>query len=539
MVKYTILLAFIFIQSNSYAQAPQRPKLVVGIVVDQMRWDFLHRYADRYAANGGFKRMMSQGFNCENTSISYVPTYTACGHAGIYTGSVPSIHGITGNNWYDNELQEYVYCTSDSNVSQVGGTSKAGKMSPKNLLTSTICQELKLATNSRSKTVGISLKDRGSILTVGHNADAAWWYDGTTGQWITSTYYIKNVPAWVTAFNNRTLVDKYYKEGWNTLYPLPSYVQSTKDEIDSEVKSSDKGFPYNLSANVGVNYNVVTATPFGNTLTSEFAKANIENERLGEDSITDFLAISYSSPDLIGHAYGPNSIEVEDTYLRLDAELGTFLDYLDLKIGKGQYLVFLSSDHGVAHVPSFMKSNKIPAGNINTKSLVDAMNAGLNKEFSESKLVINLLNNQVILDTRLMESKSRANKNKIKDWVIQFLMKQEAVQHAFPLDDLKNTTLNDTQKKMISNGYYPKRSGHIYVIFKPQWIQGFQSGGTTHGSWNPYDARIPLLWYGWKISPGSTMREVSMSDIAPTLAALLRVQAPNGSVGNVIVEITK
>ncbi len=533
----SLLLLTTFI---NYAQEAERPKLVVGIVVDQMRWDFLYRYIDRYAANGGFKRMMNKGFNCDNTIINHVPTYTACGHAGIYTGSVPSIHGITGNDWFDNETQEYVYCTADTAVKTVGSiTTAAGQMSPKNMLTSTICDELKLATNFKSKTIGIALKDRGGILSAGHSANAAWWYDSKTGQWITSGFYMKDLPQWVNDFNKQQLVDKYYMQGWKTLYPIASYVQSTTDENNFEIKPFGKGFPYDLSALAGKNYNAILATPFGNTLTNEFAKASIENEKLGADSITDFLAISYSSTDYIGHSFGPNSIEIEDTYLRLDAELGEMLDFLDNKIGKDQYLVFLSADHGAAHVPAFMKENKIPAGNLDVKALVDAMNEGSKEKFKVGNLVIDMINHQVVLNTRLIESDSKLNLRAIKQWIIQYLLKHEAVQNAFALDDLKNTTLNDTQKKMIANGYYPKRCGQIHVILKPQWLEGFEKGGTTHGLWNPYDTHIPLLWYGWKIKHGLTHREVYMTDIAPTIAALLKIQAPNGSVGSVITEVLR
>lgn len=539
MVKYTLHFLILIMPLFAGAQETTRPKLVVGIVVDQMRWDYLQRFSARYAADGGFKRMMNNGYNCQNTQIPYVPTLTACGHAGIYTGSVPSIHGITGNDWYDNELQDYVYCTSDKNVEPIGTLSPAGRMSPRNMLTSTICDELKLATNFKSKTVGIALKDRGAILTVGHNADAAWWYDAAAGNWITSSHYMKAMPPWVVAFNNQKLVDKFYRQNWNTLYPIATYEQSAPANYNSAGEATRRSFPYALSTYAGVNYSQITATPYGNTLTTEFAKANIENEKLGEDTITDFLAVSYSSPDLIGHAYGPNSIEIEDCFLRLDAELGGFLDYLDKKIGKGQYLVFLSADHGVAHAPGFLKENKMPAGNLNMKEVVSAMNTSLQKEFKEDNIVLNIFNNQVVLNGKLFDSYTRQNRTRIKEWVLKYLNKQDFVQHAFALDDLKNATINETQKKMISNSYYPKRSGHISLIINPQWIIGYNEGGSTHGAWNPYDARIPLLWYGWKIKPGVTSREIYMTDIAPTLAALLRIQVPNGSVGKVITEITR
>ncbi len=540
-MKKSLLSAFFLLAALvSGGQPVERPKLVVGIVVDQMRWDFLYRFNERFAANGGFKRMMNNGFNCENTKISYVPSYTACGHAGIYTGSVPAIHGITGNDWYDIEKQDYVYCTADAGADVVGSSnSNAGKMSPKNMLSTTICDELKLATNLKSKVIGIALKDRGGILSAGHSANAAWWYDSKSGQWITSSYYMKQIPPWVTDFNGLKLVDKYYMQGWKTLYPVDTYTQSTRDNNNFEVKPFGNAFPYDLSSLAGKNFNAILATPFGNSLTTQFAKASIENENLGADSIADFLAISYSSTDYIGHSYGPNSIEVEDTYLRLDAELGELLDYLDTKIGKDQYLVFLSADHGAAHVPAFLKENKIPAGNVLVSTMLDAMNKGLEDKFGEPGMVINIINQQVVLNTSLIDNDSKQNIAKIKTWVIQYLLKQEAVQNAFALDDLKNTTLNTTQKSMIANGYYPKRCGHIAIILKPQWIEGFENGGTTHGLWNPYDTHIPLLWYGWKIKKGLTHREVYMTDIAPTLAAMLKIQVPNGSIGTVITELLK
>lgn len=537
MKKILIAAVFICTTGVGFSQKIERPKLVVGIVVDQMRWDFLYRFYDRYAPNGGFKRLMNMGFNCNNTMIPYVPTYTAPGHSCIYTGSLPAITGITGNEWYDNEKRGYVYCTSDSNANTVGSITAAGKMSPRNMLTTTICDELKLATNFRSKVIGIALKDRGGILPAGHSANAAYWYDPKVGQWITSTYYMNELPGWVTSFNNQKLVDRYYAQGWKTLYPISSYIQSTSDTNNYEVKTFGKGFPYDLSSLVGKNYNPIIATPYGNTLTSEFAKESIDKEKLGMDSITDFLAISYSSTDYVGHSFGPNSVEIEDTYLRLDAELGSLLDFLDSKVGKNQYLIFLSADHGVAHVPAFMKDNKIPAGNLLVNTMVDSLNMRLKEKFGVENLVIDLINHQVVLNIPAVAANPRLVLNEIKLWIIQYLLKQEAVMDAFALDQLQNTSLPAIQKEMIANGYYAKRCGQIYVVFKPQWLEGFEKGGTTHGLWNPYDAHIPLLWYGWSVKPGITYRDIYMTDIAATVAALLKIQMPNGSVGKVITEL--
>ena len=518
----------------------QRPKLVVGIVVDQMRWDYLYRYYDRYAANGGFKRLLNQGFSCDNTLISYTPTVTACGHAGIYTGSVPAIHGITGNTWWDNQLNTSIYCTQDDSVKTIGSITALGQMSPRNMLVTTICDELRLATNFKSKVIGIALKDRGSILPAGHSANAAYWYDNKTGDWITSTYYMNELPQWVKDINAKKLVDKYYQEGWSTLYPLHTYLQSTDDEKSYENKTFGTGtnFPYDFKKYTGKSYSFISATPQGNTFTFEMAKAALTAEQLGNDPITDFLAVSLSSPDYIGHSFGPNSVEAEDNFLRLDKDLGDFLNFLNEKVGEGQYLVFLSADHGAAHVPAFLKEHKVPAGNVNINGMFTEMNKSLKEKYGVDELVADMVNYQVYLNHSVINT-SKLNEKEIRKWVIDYLLKQAGIERVFELDALSETNLPAKVKNMLTNGYYPARSGDIQLILQPQWLEGFESGGTTHGLWNPYDAHIPLLWYGWNIKQGRSNREINMTDIAPTIAAMLHIQMPSGSIGHVIEEIIK
>ena len=529
----------IIISANAQQATIERPKLVVGIVIDQMRWDYLYRYYNRYAENGGFKRLLQQGFSCENTMILHMNTVTACGHTSIYTGTVPAIHGITGNDWWDKTISNYRYCTEDPAAKTVGSiNTEAGAMSPENMLTTSICNELKLATNFKSKTIGIALKDRGGILPAGHTADAAYWYDTKTGNWISSTYYMKQLPAWVTDFNAVKWPDSFYLKGWSTLYPLNSYTQSTEDNKPYENKIFGSGFPYTLSQLIGKNYNHIIATPYGNTLTTLFAKAVINNENFGADDITDFLAISYSSPDYVGHSFGLNSIEAEDIFLRLDKELGELLDFLDKKIKKNEYLLFLSADHGVAHIPGFLKEHKIPAGNIQSQPLFDSLTAKLKEKFSKDDLVLTIINNQVVLNNRLIDSLKMDNKA-ITQWAIQFLLQQPGIMDALDMETIVQAPLNSNIKEMIVNSYYHNRSGDIQLLTSPQWIDGFEKGGTTHGTWHPYDAHIPLLWYGWNIAPGKIYRQVSMTDIAPTLAALLKIQMPSGCTGKVITEIVK
>lgn len=541
MITYTAESQSTEVVSSLKQNTFQRPKLVVGIAIDQMRWDYLYRYYNRYQEDGGFKRLLNQGFSCENTLIPYIPSVTACGHTSIYTGSVPAIDGITGNDWWDYNLSKSVYCTEDDNVKTIGSNTNAGKMSPHNLLVTTIGDELHLATNFHNKVIGIALKDRAAILPAGHSANAAYWYDSKTGDWISSSYYMNDLPKWVKDLNAKKLADSYFSQDWNTLYPLNTYVQSAPDEEAYENRAfgaNAKGFPYNLKQFVGKNYGLLPVTPYGNTLTLEMAKAAINGEQLGAGSETDLLAISISSPDYIGHTFGPNSVEQEDDYLRLDKDLGTFLDFLDKQVGKGEYVVFLSADHGVAHVPAFLKEHKIPAGNIDGQEIVNQLNNLLKEKFKLDKLVIGMFNYQVCLDRNAINT-VHLDKQLVNKEVINFLLQQPGISRAFALDALNDVTLNATIKNAVTNGYYPSRSGDIQIIFEPQWIEGFERGGTTHGVWSPYDSHIPLLWYGWNIRSGKTNREVYMTDIAPTIAAMLHIQMPSGSIGHVIDEVTK
>jgi len=510
-----------------------RPKLVVGIVIDQMRWDYLYRYANRYS-NNGFRRLLNDGFTCENTFIPYTPTYTAAGHTCIYTGSVPAIHGIMGNNWYDRAVNRTVYCTDDSTVTSVGSTSDAGKMSPENMWTTTVTDELRIATNFRSKVVGIALKDRGAILPAGHSANAAYWFDDANGAFITSSYYMKELPAWAKQFNDKKLPDQYLQQNWKTLYPINTYSQSTADEesYEADFPAGGTTFPHMSATIVKNKYNAVRYTPYGNTLTAEMAKAAIEGEKLGQTGNTDFLAVSFSSTDYIGHTFGPNSIETEDTYLRLDNDLASLFSYLDSKIGKGQYTVFLTADHGAANSPGFLKENKMPAGGLSDRSVLTALNELINHRFNIKNAVESVINYQVYLNHSIAD----ADESKVKKAVIEHLMTYPAISAAIELQNLPQTPMPVNIKTMITNGYNQKLSGDIQFVFKPGYLDGGDKG-TTHGLWAPYDSHIPLVWFGGGIKKGKTNRETYMTDISATLSALLHIQMPSGCIGKVIEEV--
>jgi predicted AlkP superfamily pyrophosphatase or phosphodiesterase len=531
------LTIFSFSQSQ-HKGGIARPKLVIGLVVDQMRWDYLYRYYDLYSANG-FKRLLNEGFSCENTLIPYLPTYTAPGHACIYTGSVPAIHGIVGNNWFERSINKTIYCTDDSAASTIGSNSTAGKMSPANLWTTTITDELRLSNNFKSKVIGIALKDRAAILPAGHNANAAYWFDIKEGKWISSSYYMAQLPDWLNKFNEKHLPDIYMSKDWNTLLPLSKYDLSTADNKEYEhsiTGETSVTFPHKLSQISKQKYLAFEYTPFGNTYTFDLAKSAIENEKLGNNNVTDFLTISLSSTDYIGHSFGPNSIEVEDTYLRLDNDITEFLQFLDAKLGKGNYLLFLSADHGVAHIPGFLQEHNIPAGLFNQSTLTKEINQLLEKKFSFKNGVLNIQNYQVYLNTDEIEKRGKILPE-IKQAVIDYLQQQSFIINAFETEKISVVSIPEPIKKMLINGYNPKRSGDIHFILKAGYFDGTITG-TTHGSWNPYDAHIPLVWFGWNIKHGTTNRETYMTDIAPTIAAMLKIQMPSGSVGKVIEEVT-
>jgi predicted AlkP superfamily pyrophosphatase or phosphodiesterase len=531
-----------------------QPRLVVGITVDQMRYDYLYHYWSDYGENG-FKRLLREGHVVHDGHYHYAPTYTGPGHASIYTGTGPAHHGIIGNNWYSRTEKKIVYCAEDPYVKSIGSESVEGLMSPRRLTSTTIADQLEFATNRRSRTIGISLKDRGSILPVGTLADGAYWYDKTNGSFITSSYYMKELPSWVQNFNQKKLPEQLIDSGWKLLLPLERYDESQPDDKPYErpfINTEKAVFPYNLKTiseirrfGVGESkFGIVASSPQGNTLTLAFAKAAIEGEQMGKDEFPDLLALSFSTPDYAGHQFGPHSMEVQDIYLRLDLELGDFLNYLDKQIGLKNVLIFLTADHGAADVPGFLlpqatdslkKVNNAlqpPAGYFQTEGFETLLRKRLVEKFKKDPI-------EFFINEQIYFSKNHnLDVHKLEEAVRDFALAAPGVHNVVNLNDFASCRSEPTVCETLRKGYLPGRSGDLYIQLMPGWIdKNYTKGGTTHGSPYAYDTHVPILFFGGNIAPQDNYDRVWVEDIAPTVCSLLKIARPSGCTGRPIVRV--
>ena len=542
---FSLVLLLVSLVSISFSQKTKQPKLVVGIVVDQMRADYIDKYKSKYSQKG-FLRLQSQGFDCRNTNFNYAPTFTGPGHASIYTGTTPMLNGIVSNDWYVRKSNDTMYCVSDKNVKTVGAENASGRMSPNNLLTTTITDELQLTTQGKSKVIGISLKDRGAILPAGRAADASYWFDGYTGNWISSSWYMTELPEWVKNFNNKKYPDQYLSKPWNTLLPIEQYTESDKDDSPYEMKFKGEEkpiFPHNLPAFKGTSWDLVRRTPFGNTITKDLAVEAITAEHMGEDDVTDFLCVSFSATDYVGHQFGTNAIELEDTYIRLDKDLGDLFSFLDNKLGKDNYLVFLTADHAAIQNPQSLIDNKLNAGFINARIINDTVIDFLKQQYGSAKYFSCYDNNQVYLNRKAI-AEDKLNLEEVQTKIALYLSNViEGIYTCVAGEKIKTDASSDPLMTRIKNGYHPERSGDVIVVYAPGWIENLYGGngkqGTTHGSPYAYDTHVPLLWMGTGITQGSTTRSINITDIAPTLSFLLHTNLPNACKGYPILEITK
>ncbi len=524
--------------STTLGQSTSQPKLVIGVVVDQMRFDYLNRFKNKYTSNG-FLRLIGQGYSCNNHHYNFIPTYTGPGHASIFTGATPSVHGIIGNSWYDKVTSSTVYCTTDKAYTPVGAAAKYGQVSPHNMKVTTLADQNRLFTQMKGKTVGVSIKDRGAVFPSGHTANGAYWFEGLNeGKWMTSSYYMDTLPQWVQNFNAPSKIASYLKT-WNTLYDINLYNESGPDASNYEKGFAGKAtaeFPYDLNALKELNggYDIIKNTPFGNTMITDFAMAAVDGENLGADNFTDFLTVSYSSTDYIGHDFGVNSVELQDAYLRLDLELERLLNYLDVKVGAGNYTLFLTSDHGAADVPSFLTDIHMPSGYVPKNSFASLF-LSLKKKYGVSDLVKKISNNQVFLNQERIAA-LKINLEDVQKFVVNQIIGYPHIKKAYTATTMQTHYFKDGMEKMLQNGYHQKLSGDVLYTLESGVIS-YGPKGTTHGSGYNYDTHVPLLFYGNGIQPGKTYDRTSVTDIAPTISALLGIAFPSGATGSVIEKV--
>ena len=541
-IAFLCLSLFIFGNVCAQNKHNKKPKLIVGIVIDQMRYDYLTRFADKYSEDG-FKRILTGGFSLENAHYNYIPTYTAVGHTSIYSGTTPENHGIIGNNWYDKYAKKYIYCVDDENFKTVGAT-QGGKKSPYRMQTTTITDQLRLAQNMQGKTISIAIKDRSAVLPGGHTANGAYWFQGKKeGKWITSTFYMESLPSWVQEYNTSGKVDEYVSKPWNTLYDINTYTESIADDNEFEVlfKGKKKAvFPYDIPNLKDKNggYDIIKAIPTGNTMTTDFAKAAILGEKLGKSNHTDFLAVSYSTPDYIGHQFGVASKEVEDNYLRLDKDLASFFIFLDTEIGKGNYTIFLTADHAAVQVPSYLQAQRIPAHYTKSGEFKKYINNITLKYFNSDKIVENISNFQIFLNKEKL-AKLKLDLNTVAQKIADEAINHDKMYKAVTARTMQTTHFTDGILQKLQKGYNQKFSGDVLLIPLPSTISSYKRKGTTHGSGYSYDTHVPIIFYGKGIKKGASKKAYTITDIAPTIANLLQVEFPNGTTGRIIDEALK
>ena len=549
----TILLVFLsFFQTK--AQDDSNPKLVVGVIIDQMRADYLYKYQDRYREDG-FKRLIRNGFNYKNANVNYIPSETAPGHASIYTGTTPSYHGIIGNSWFDRETNTVEENVSDSLEKIVGSVNdNPYGVSPNKLMTSTITDELKKISNFKSKVISVSIKDRGAVLPGGKSADGVYWHDweSSPGYFVSSSFYMETLPNWVNKFNQQEKSDAYLNETWNTLYPIGTYTLSAPDDNTYEPSLGGKispTFPYNFKTmrekyrDKGSEFQLLWISPKGNTLLTEFAITAIQEEKLGKDKYTDFLNISYSVPDVIGHTFGPQSVEMEDIYLRLDNEIATLLKALDTKIGKENYTLFLTSDHGAIENVSFLNNHKLDAAIARTTSDARNLEAFLDTKYGKASWITAVNGNNLYLN-KVTIDEQKLTLPIIQKEAADYLMTLPEVSFALTADDLQTYVYEEGIRKTIQNGYHVKRSGDVIISYSSGTIihpnpniDVEMVNGTVHGSGYSYDTHVPLIWIGKGIKSGESVRAVNPIDIAPSLSMFLNIPLPSASQGKPLIEL--
>ena len=543
LFSYLIILLFNYSVKSQELHIPsENPRLIVGIVIEQMRSDYISRFWDKFG-DGGFKRLIQEGTYCRQASFNHFYMQTAPGYATIYTGSMPATHGIVSNEWYDRVSNKLMQSVTDETVKTVGGSFDAGRYSPRNMLGTTIGDEIKLANLRQSKVFGVSLDPVSAILPAGHMADGAFWYDDENGTFVTSSYYMRDLPNWLIDENKKKLSEVYLTETWNTSFPIQQYTKSLTDENPYESGISGRiVFPYVMSdlargKSISERYRLLKQTPFGNSLTKDMAIALMVNENLGKDEFTDLLTVSFVATEYIGNAFGTLSVELEDAFLKLDKDLEHFLQFIDDFVGKQNTLIFVTSNHGAAQTPAYLAESKAPVGFFNYNSALSLLRSYLNALYGSGEWIKGYFGQQIYLNADFIEN-SKLKLNDIRNTVAEFMIQFSGVSHTITATALQNNQYTEGFRSNMQNNFFPRRSGDVFVNLYPGWVEKSERV-TTHNSAYPYDVQVPLIWFGWKVKRDIIVRPIDMTDIAPTISAMMNIMVPNASTGKIIEELVK
>jgi len=544
MKKYiaAILLSLVLLKLSGQGAylPPDKPKLIIAIVVEEMKYDQLEKFRDKLGENG-IKRLINEGTYFKNASFQYMLTQSAPGHATIATGAEPSVNGITSDDWYVPLKNELINCSKDINVNAVGGSFESGLNSPVNLLVSTFSDELALSTNGRAKVFGVGLKESSAIFSAGHAANAAYWFDNKTGTWMSSSYYLKELPVWVNDFNAMKFSDVYLNSTWSLLRPEKDYVDCLPDSNKFEIGFNGINyFPYDLkkirSKSSSKDYSLLRETPFGNSLTTDFAIRLIKNERLGKGDVTDYISICYSATDYIAHRFGPSSVEMGDAILRLDDDIKNLLSYVNDSIGKKNVLIYFTAAHGISEIPAVLEMNRIPSGYFQQNQALQLLRTYLNAVYGEGNWVKGYSERQIFLNRTLIED-ARLSLDDVQKKVARFLVQFTGVAAAYPYSAFEANDFSNGNLRRIINNFSPQRSGDVIVALNPGWVEKQSDYVTNHNSPYEYDTHVPLIWYGWTVNRSTVMRQVNMTDIAATLSTLCKVPYPNACSGEPMFEL--
>lgn len=546
MTKLLLTLAlFIGLSNSLYPQQrmsipSERPKLIVEIIVSQMRYDYIHRYWDKFG-DDGFKLLVNEGAFCKNARYNYLLTQSYPGITTIATGSNPMSHGIISNKWYSKSNGIQVDAVADEKMNTIGGSFFSGKFSPKNIVTSTFGDELNLY-DPLSKVVGVSLDAGSAILSTGHNPTGSYWFDAEKGNWVTSSFFMSELPAWADTFNTKKFAKLYAEREWSASKPINSYDEAdtskvktpeVKKKLKDKLKSMLDGIIQKKSPTLS--YAPMLESPYGNLLTKDFAIASIVGENLGTDEHTDLLTLTFSVNRNIGLKYGPQSIEVEDTYIKLDKELAHFLKFLNETVGRENLLVVLTSDQGIASTPAYLEKSKIPGGYFDPNKAMALLGSYLKAIYGQGNWIVAYNEKQIYLNHRIIED-SNLKLSEVQQKIADFMLEFSGVSNAITASTLQSSNFTTGIFEKFQNSYNQRRSGDIILNFEPGWVES--NGTITSGnSAYSYDVHVPLIWYGWKIKRRSILSPVNMTDISPTLSTLLGITWPNGATGNPIREL--